>query len=92
MGWNKAYAEVARAIEHYQVIVPYLLAVNVILFLVITILMFARGSGLEQWLLYYLVAAPVLWLVSIVQRRQASDARPTLLTVSRSGMPQRGPA
>jgi hypothetical protein len=39
------------------------------LFLVMTILMFARGSGLEQWLLYFVVAAPLLWLVAVLQRR-----------------------
>ncbi len=42
------------------------------LFLVMTILMFARGSGLEQWLLYYAVAAPLLWLVAAWQRRPAT--------------------
>jgi hypothetical protein len=31
------------------------------LFLVITVLLFARGSGIEQYLLYYMLAAPVLW-------------------------------
>jgi hypothetical protein len=40
-----------------------------ILFLVITVLIFARGGGIEQWLLYYLLAAPLLLLFRIVASR-----------------------
>jgi hypothetical protein len=37
-------------------------------FLCITILMFARGSGLEQWLFYYALAVPILAFAVVVQR------------------------
>jgi len=42
------------------------------LFLCITILMFARGSGLEHWFLYYLVAAPALLLITVIGRSLGS--------------------
>jgi hypothetical protein len=35
-------------------------------FLFITVLMFARGSGLEQWLLYYLIGAPALLMLKLI--------------------------
>jgi hypothetical protein len=36
------------------------------LFLFITVLMFARGSGIEHWLLYYLIGAPVFLVVRLL--------------------------
>jgi hypothetical protein len=40
-------------------------------FLFITILMFARGSGLEQWLLYYLLTVPFFIVLKLLGRSVA---------------------
>lgn len=46
-------------------------------FLSISILLFARGSGLEQWLFYYFLGAPILAFASVLQRiGPAMSARP----------------
>ena len=42
-------------------------------FLFITILMFARGSGLEQWLLYYLLTVPFFIVLKLLGRSVAVD-------------------
>jgi hypothetical protein len=41
------------------------------LFLFITVLMFARGSGIDQYVLYYLFAAPVLLLIAFSNKLTA---------------------
>lgn len=57
-GVNKIYLK-------YFAVAPQSFAAYSCLFLVITVLMFARGSGIEQWLYYYLVAAPVFLGVNV---------------------------
>ena len=44
-------------------------------FMFITVLTFARGSGIEQYVLYYLIAAPVFLLGMLL--RQGVRARPS---------------
>lgn len=48
------------------------------LFLCITVLMFARGSGLEEWLLYYFLATPLLLLFRICGKRLQMNDNPEL--------------
>ena len=43
------------------------------MFLCATVLMFARGSGLEQWVLYYLLAAPFIVWACLLRRRIDRD-------------------
>lgn len=48
-----------RAFLGFHTVRPQSFAAYSCVFLCITVLMFARGSGVELWLLYYLLAAPV---------------------------------
>ncbi len=52
------------------------------LFLCITILMFARGSGLEQWLFYYVLGTPILAAAAAMRRHDRSaDERPRIAPI-----------
>lgn len=53
------------------------------IFLSITVLFFARGSGIEQWTLYYLVALPVFCIhaaVRVASQRPATGHVPRYMT------------
>jgi len=46
------------------------------IFLSTTVLMFARGSGIELWLLYYLLAAPVFLMYKLASNAVQVSAPP----------------
>ena len=48
-------------------------------FLFITVLTFARGSGIEQYVLYYLIAAPVFLLGMLLRQGMRARSAPALL-------------
>lgn len=56
------WAAVNRSFVHFQRSAPGTPAYYACAFLSVTVLMFARGSGLEQYVLYLLVAAPVFFV------------------------------
>lgn len=55
-----------RAFVAFHTVTPRSFTFYSCAFLIITVLMFARGSGLELWLLYYLIALPALVLVRLL--------------------------
>jgi hypothetical protein len=72
-----AYAAVFYAINRlflkFHTAKPNSVCSNSCLFLCITVLMFARGSGLEQWLLYYLLGSTVFLAVRIAGNHLRAD-------------------
>jgi len=55
-----------RLFVAFHTVTPRSFAFYSCAFLVITVLMFARGSGLELWLLYYLFAIPMMVVVRLL--------------------------
>jgi hypothetical protein len=62
---------------------PYCFKSYSAIFLFMTILMFARGSGIEQWLLYYLLAVPILVMPMLFTKcmKSISNSKPIMSLV-----------
>jgi hypothetical protein len=57
-----------RGFLRFHIVSPQSFIAYSCVFFFISVMMFARGSGIEQWLLYYLLAAPVFFLAGLAHK------------------------